>query len=122
MTQRNGTFDQNASTFGLNGGRSGQASILIDGAPATAVDWGGLMVAPLQDSVQEQQIVTNTYDAQYVRGGSGIVTLVTKGGTNTFHGEVYDYLQNSALNAGQSHMRILAAERTGAGITLRLTI
>lgn len=99
MTQRNGTFDQNASSFGLNGGRTGEESILIDGAPATAIDWGGLMVSPLQDSVQEQQIVTNTYDAQYERGGSGIVTLITKGGTNTFHGEVYDYLQNSALNA-----------------------
>lgn len=99
MTQRNGTFDQNASMFGLNGGRTGESSILIDGAPSTAVDWGGLMVSPLQDSVQEQQIVTNTYDAQYERAGAGIVTLITKGGTNAFHGEVYDYLQNSALNA-----------------------
>ena len=95
----NNTFDQNSSSFGLNGGRTGEESILIDGAPSTAVDWGGLMVAPLQDSVQEQQIITNTYDAQYERSGSGIVTLITKGGTNTFHGEVYDYLQNSALNA-----------------------
>ncbi len=57
------------------------------------------MVSPLQDSVQEQQIVQNSYDAQYERGGAGIVTLITKGGTNTFHGEIYDYLQNSALNA-----------------------
>ncbi len=98
-TQRNGTLDQNASSFGLNGGRTGEESILIDGAPSTAVDWGGLMVSPLQDSVQEQQIVQNTYDAQYERGGSGIVTLITKGGTNQFHGEAYDYLQNSDLNA-----------------------
>jgi hypothetical protein len=99
MTQTNGTFDQNASMFGLNGGRTGESAILIDGAPSTAVDWGGLQVSPLQDSVQEQQIVTNTYDAQYPRAGAGIVTLITKGGSNTFHGEVYDYLQNSALNA-----------------------
>ncbi|MGI8959041.1 MAG: TonB-dependent receptor domain-containing protein [Bryobacteraceae bacterium] len=99
MTQTNGTLDQNASMFGLNGGRTGEASILIDGAPSTAVDWGGLMVSPLQDSVQEQQIIENTYDAQYERAGAGIVTLITKGGSNTFHGEVYDYLQNSALNA-----------------------
>lgn len=98
-TNPNGTFDQSSSSFGLNGGRTGEASILIDGAPSTAVDWGGLFVSPLQDSVQEQQIVTNTYDAQYERGGAGIVTLITKGGTNTFHGEAYDYLQNSALNA-----------------------
>lgn len=99
MTQKNGTLDQNSSVFSLNGGRSGEEQILIDGAPSTAVDWGGLLVAPLQDSVQEQQIVTNTYDAQYERSGSGIVTLITKGGTNSFHGEAYDYLQNSALNA-----------------------
>jgi hypothetical protein len=99
MTQPNSTFDQNASMFGLNGGRTGEASILIDGAPSTAVDWGGLIVSPLQDSVQEQQIIENTYDAQYERAGMGIVTLITKGGTNQFHGEVYDYLQNDALNA-----------------------
>jgi hypothetical protein len=99
MTQKNGTLDQNASSFGLNGGRSGEETILIDGAPSTALDWGGLMVSPLQDSVQEQQIVENTYDSQYERGGSGIVTLITKSGTNAFHGEAYDYLQNSVLNA-----------------------
>ncbi len=99
MNQRNGTLDQNSSMFGLNGGRSGEESVLIDGAPSTGVDWGGLMVAPLQDSIQEQQIIENTYDAQYERSGSGIVTLITKGGTNSFHGEAYDYLQNSALNA-----------------------
>lgn len=99
VSSNNQTFDQFSSSFGLNGGRTGEASILIDGAPSTAVDWGGLMVAPLQDSVQEQQIVTNTYDAQYERSGAGIVTLITKGGTNQFHGEAYDYLQNSALNA-----------------------
>ncbi len=99
QTQRSGSLDQMSSNFGLNGGRTGDEAILIDGAPSQAVDWGGLMVSPLQDSVQEQQILQNTYDAQYERGGAGIVTLVTKGGTNAFHGEVYDYLQNSFLNA-----------------------
>ncbi len=99
QTQKSGSLDQMSSNFGLNGGRTGDESILIDGAPSQAVDWGGLIVAPLQDSVQEQQIVSNTYDAQYERSGAGIVTLVTKGGTNSFHGEVYDYLQNSALDA-----------------------
>lgn len=99
QTQRSGSLDQMSSNFGLNGGRTGEASILIDGAPSQAIDWGGLMIAPLQDSVQEQQVVQNTYDAQYNRSGGGIVTLITKGGTNSFHGEAYDYLQNSFLNA-----------------------
>ncbi len=99
QTQTNGSLDQMAANFGMNGGRTGNESILIDGAPSQALDWGGLMVSPLQDSVQEQQLVVNTYDAQYERGGGGIVTLITKGGTNNFHGEAYDYLQNDVLDA-----------------------
>ncbi len=99
QTQTSGSLDQMSSNFGLNGGRTGDEAILIDGAPSQAVDWGGLMVSPLQDSVQEQQIVQNTYDAQYERGGAGVVTLITKGGTTSFHGEAYDYLQNSVLDA-----------------------
>ena len=41
LTSRSGSFDQNGSMFGLTGGRTGNAQILIDGAPSTAVDWGG---------------------------------------------------------------------------------
>jgi hypothetical protein len=99
MTSRSGTFDQNFSMFGLNGGRTGNAQILIDGLPSTAMDWGGLIVSPINDSVQEQQVATNVYDSQYERSGMGVVTLVTKGGTNAFHGEFYDFFRNSALDA-----------------------
>jgi hypothetical protein len=99
LTSRSNSFDQNGSMFGLNGGRSGNEQILIDGAPSTAVDWGGLFVSPNQDSVQEQQVVQNVYDAQYERSGAGVVTLITKSGSNSFHGEVYDYFRNSGLDA-----------------------
>jgi hypothetical protein len=99
MTSRSTSFDQNGSMFGLNGGRAGNEQILIDGAASTAVDWGGLFVAPNTDFVQEQQVVQNVYDAQYERSGAGVVTLVTKSGASAFHGEVYDYLRNSALDA-----------------------
>ncbi|HLH05264.1 MAG TPA: TonB-dependent receptor [Bryobacteraceae bacterium] len=99
MTSRSQTFDQLFSMFGLNGGRAGDAQILIDGAPSTAMDWGGLMVSPMNDSVQEQQVMTNVYDSQYERSGMGVVTLITKGGSDSFHGEAYDYLRNSALDA-----------------------
>jgi outer membrane receptor protein involved in Fe transport len=99
QTTNSSSLDQMSSNFGINGGRTGEAEILIDGAPSQAVDWGGLMVAPLQDSIQEQQIVENTYDAQYERAGAGIVQLITRGGTSQFHGEAYDYLQNDVLDA-----------------------
>ncbi|HET9101323.1 MAG TPA: TonB-dependent receptor, partial [Acidobacteriaceae bacterium] len=99
MTSRSQTYDQYGSTFGINGGRTAESEILIDGAPSTAVDWGGLMVAPIQDSVQEQQVVQNTYDAQFERGAEGVVELITRGGTDSYHGEVYDFMLNSSLNA-----------------------
>lgn len=99
MTSRSTSFDQNSSTFGINGGRTGESEILIDGAPSTAIDWGGLMVSPIQDSVQEQQVIDNVYDAQYERAGEGVVTLITKSGTPQYHGEVYDYMRNSGMDA-----------------------
>jgi hypothetical protein len=99
MTSRSQTFDQMGSMFGINGGRTGESEILIDGAPSTAIDWGGLIVSPMQDSVQEQQVVQNEYDAQYERGGEGVVTLITKSGTANFHGEAYDFMRNSWLDA-----------------------
>ncbi|HEY1576735.1 MAG TPA: TonB-dependent receptor [Terracidiphilus sp.] len=99
MTSRSGFLDQNASMFGINGGRTGESEILIDGAPSTAIDWGGLMVSPINDSVQEQQVIDNVYDSQYERGGEGVVTLVTKSGGMTFHGEVYDFMRNDGLDA-----------------------
>jgi len=99
LTSRSQTFDQTASAFGINGGRSGESEILIDGAPSTAMDWGGLIVSPIQDSVQEQQVVQNEYDAEYHGGGEGVVTLVTKNGSDRLHFEVYDYFRNNALDA-----------------------
>lgn len=99
MTSNSGTFDQNFSAFGIDGGRSASADILIDGAPSTAIDWGGLMVSPIQSSVQEMQVVQNEYDAQFQHGGEGVVSLVTKGGSDSFHGEFYDYMRNDALDA-----------------------
>ncbi len=91
--------DQDFTTFGLNGGRAASSQILLDGAPATAADWGGLMVAPLVDSVQEMQVVRNTYDAQYGRSAGGIVNVISKSGTDKFHGEGYDFIRAENLDA-----------------------
>lgn len=99
MTSLSSNQDQMFSTFGINGGRSAESEILIDGAPSTAIDWGGLMVSPINDSVQEEQVMQNVYDAQYERGGEGVVTLVTRSGSSQFHGEAYDFMRNDGLDA-----------------------
>ena len=51
------------------------------------------------DAVQEYEVVTNPFSAEYGRTGAGLVQIVTKSGTNDFHGSLYEYLRNSAVNA-----------------------
>ena len=92
-------FDQNFNAFGLNGGRDMSTAILIDGVPATAADWGGLVISPSMDSVQEMQIIRNTYDAQFGKSGGGVLSMVTKSGTNGFHGTLFEFLRNDDLDA-----------------------
>ena len=57
---------------------------------------GRLVASPIQDS---EQVVQNEYDAQYDRGGDGVVTLITKSGGQQFHAQVYDSFRNFALDA-----------------------
>ena len=93
------TTDQNHNRFALNGGRDESALILVDGVPATAVDWGGALAMPSVDSVLEVQVVRNTFDVQYGKTDGGVVSLVTKGGTNQFHGGGFEFLRNDHLDA-----------------------
>ncbi|HVB32944.1 MAG TPA: carboxypeptidase regulatory-like domain-containing protein [Patescibacteria group bacterium] len=51
------------------------------------------------DAVQEFRVLTTDYSAEYGRSAGGIVTAITKSGTNQFHGSAYEYLRNSALDA-----------------------
>ncbi|HEY2930811.1 MAG TPA: TonB-dependent receptor [Acidobacteriota bacterium] len=95
----NFTQDQNYSSFSLNGGRSMSTLILLDGAPATAADWGGLIVSPSIDSIQEMQIARNSYEAQFSKSGGGIVSLVSKGGSNNFHGTAFEFFRSENLDA-----------------------
>lgn len=93
------TTDQNHNRFSLNGGRGQGGLVLIDGVPATAGDWGGLIASPGVDSVAETQVIRTTFDAQYGRTDGGVVTMVTKGGSPKFHGTGFEYLRNSQLDA-----------------------
>ena len=83
--------DQEMALFSMNGGREASNTITIDGVAnkGGAGDWGANFGTPSVDSVQEMQISRNTYDAQYGRVGNGVVSIVTKGGSDAFHGNVF---------------------------------
>ncbi len=93
------TQDQNHNRFSMNGGRGQAGLTLIDGVPAAAVDWGGLIASPSVDSVQEVNIARNQFDAQFGKSDGGVVNMITRGGSNEFHGAAFEFLRNDKLDA-----------------------
>ncbi|HJZ52608.1 MAG TPA: TonB-dependent receptor [Candidatus Acidoferrales bacterium] len=73
--------------------------VTVDGADNVNTATGSQRSTPPQESVQEFRVVNNAFGAEYGRALGGIVNIVTKSGTNTLHGSIYDYLQNNATDA-----------------------
>jgi len=88
-----------ATQIAFGGMRSFSNEITVDGADFVNSASGVQRATPPQESVQEFRVVNNSFGAEYGRAVGGIVNIVTKSGTNNLHGEVYDYLQNSATDA-----------------------
>jgi outer membrane receptor protein involved in Fe transport len=90
-------FETTQISFG--GMRSFSNEIMVDGADFVSMHTGVQRVTPPQESVQEFRVVNNSFGTEYGRAAGGIVNIVTKGGTNTLHGSLYEYFQNSAMDA-----------------------
>ena len=87
-------------TFNINGARTQDTEYWIDGAPAVRTrDDGELIAGANTDAVQEMQVLTADYSAEYGGASGAEVRIVTKSGTTDFHGSAYEYLRNSAMNA-----------------------
>ena len=71
--------------------------------PVAAVDWGGLIASPSVDSVQEVNIARNQFDAQFGKSDGGVVNMITRGGSNDFHGSAFEFLRNNVLDASSRH-------------------
>jgi len=76
----------------IRGGRSGEISYWIDGIPITDVYDGGTIVDVNKDMVQELQVVSGAFNAEYGQAMSGIVNVTTKEGTNRFGGSFTSYI------------------------------
>jgi hypothetical protein len=91
--------DQDIAFFNFGGARFGTTAFLSDGTWNTAGDWGGTMYAPGVDETQEFKIETNSFSAQYGWSMGNVVNLITKSGTSSFHGDAFEFLRNSDLDA-----------------------
>ena len=88
-------------SFNSNGGRGRGNNITLDNATATDVSTtggAGLGTVPLE-GIKEFNLITNNFNAEYGRNSSAQVQILTKSGTNEFHGTLFEYFRNDKLNA-----------------------
>lgn len=81
----------------VNGMRDSATNYFIDGANVQFQCNGGESISPAPDAIQEITVMTNDMSARFGGGGS-VINAVLKSGTNTFHGNAYDYLRNDVLD------------------------
>jgi hypothetical protein len=108
-------FFTSAIRYSFNGGMESTNDFQLDGMSIlNQSDIPGIMgltMLPSVDSVEEMKLQTNSYSAVYGRSGGGITTMVTKSGTNGFHGNLFEFLRNNDLNANS-----FFSNRSGAAI------
>jgi hypothetical protein len=91
--------DNVGTQFSVNGLRSNLNSYYLDGSYDNVFARGGGNLMPNPDAIQEFRLLTTNFDAEFGRYPGGVVNVITRSGTNLFHGVAYDYLRNTILNA-----------------------
>ncbi len=104
------------TNFVANGARNSTSDVLIDGAIANTTEQNtgatDLKYIPMVDAVQEFKMQVNFFGAEYAESGSAVVNLVTKSGTNEFHGTAFYYRRDSTLNANSWSSNRSGAKKT----------
>jgi hypothetical protein len=99
VSEQVGGSPGNNANLRINGDRPRDQDYILDGTSITAPVFGGQSVSPGVDSIQEFRVETNSMSAEWGKSGGGVIIVVTKSGTNNFHGSVYEYLRNEKLDA-----------------------
>lgn len=91
------------TNFASNGSRGASADILVDGASATNYEPNGgvtqAVYVPSPEDVEEFKVQQTNFSAEYGFSGASIINMVTRSGTNSFHGSAYDFIRNTITDA-----------------------
>ena len=94
--QRSTGANTNGSGLSVNGNRGRSNNFQIDGADNNDLSvTGPALFVDFEDQVQEYQVITNNFSAQYGRNQGAVINIVTKSGTNTYHGTLFDFHQDA---------------------------
>jgi hypothetical protein len=91
--------DLNPGTISINGQREFANSFIVNGSDVQEDVNMGAAIVPNLDSISEFRILTNNFDAEYGEFSGGQINVVTKSGANAFHGDVFEFVRNTALDA-----------------------
>ncbi len=87
------------AAVGIGGGQPLSNGFLVDGIANDKMVDSGPMTFLTVDATQEFKVQTNGMSAEYGRTSGGVISMITKSGTNSFHGSLFEFLRNNALNA-----------------------
>ena len=108
----NNSIGRNSPNINVNGARNSQNNLQINGVDANEIqahDFSGVAV-PAPESIHEMIVETSMPDIT-VGGGGAVVQISTRSGGNKYHGEVYEYLRNDALNANDPNLKAAGLAR-----------
>ncbi|MCS7026171.1 MAG: TonB-dependent receptor [Bryobacteraceae bacterium] len=91
--------NQAFSQIRINGGPAYGNQFFLDGSVNSAPVHNEIAVVPMVDAVQEFRVETNALKAEFGQTSGGVINVVTKSGTNEFHGSLYEFVRNDALDA-----------------------
>jgi hypothetical protein len=83
--------------FSVNGANPRQNAFVLDGGNNNDVGFNGPEYSPQVDAVQEMRVQTNNYSAEYANVAGGVINVVTKAGTNEYHGSAFEYIRDHRL-------------------------
>ena len=109
----NTALGRNSQGVSVNGARRTQNNFEINGIDANSLTKNDAMslAVPAPETIQEFKVQTSLYDAMFGRGAGGSVQAVTRSGTNSFHGSLYAYFRDDALNADNPFLKAVGVER-----------
>ena len=91
--------DLNPGTISINGQREFANAFIVNGSDAEEDVNMGTAIIPNLDSIAEFRILTSNFDAEYGEFSGGQINVITKSGSNAFHGDVFEFLRNTDLDA-----------------------
>jgi hypothetical protein len=96
---RGSALQQTGLVFGILGQRTGHNLYLVDGVSVTDEAFNNLVLSPSVDAIQEVTVNQTSYDAEFGGKSGGVINVITKSGSNRFHGSLFEFVRNDFFDA-----------------------